>query len=219
MQPKTIAALSVIALTPMLSGCVVAAVGAAGTAAVAASQERTLGEAFDDVSVGTEIKSKLLSNGGLGEVDVDVTAGLVLLSGRVQTPELRVKAESIAWSAKRTTDVANEIKIEAPGGFFANASDELISLRVRSRLLGSSSVQARNINVETYGGIVYLMGITRNEKELQKAAEEASYAGGVKQVVSYMRLRDDRGSVVPYAPPSSATVDPVEPDTGELLGG
>lgn len=208
------ASFALAALFPLVSGCMVAAVGAAGSAAVSASQERTFGEAIDDAAVSTEVKSKLLSHGGMGEVDVEVAGGLVLLSGRVATPELRVEAESLAWSAKRTRDVANEIRIEAPGGFFANASDEFISAKVRARLIGSSSVQARNINVETYGGVVYLMGIVRNQDELEKAAEEASYASGVKQVVSYMRLRDERGEIVAYRPDQPAPHDP-----NELAGG
>ena len=207
-------ALALLAALPMTSGCVVAAVGAASTVAVSASQERTFGEAIDDAAVSAEVKSKLLSHGNLGEVDVEVAGGLVLLSGRVMTPELRVTSESLAWSAKRTRDVANEIRIEAPGGFFANAADEIISARVRSRLIGSSSVQSRNINVETYGGVVYLLGIVRSREELEKAAEEASYAGGVNQVISYMRLRDERGDIVPYQPAAPAAYDP-----NELAGG
>ncbi|MEM7329074.1 MAG: BON domain-containing protein [Pseudomonadota bacterium] len=211
---RLIASLSLIALLPMMSGCATAIVGAAGATAVTATQERSFGEALDDAAVSNELKSRLLANGGLGEVDVEVAAGLVLLSGRVQTPELRLKAESIAWSIKRADDVANEIKIESPGGFFANASDELISTRVRARLLGSSTVQVNNFNVETYGGTVYLLGIARSAKELEKAAEEASLVGGVNQVVSYVRLRNARGEVVAYQPGT-----PVIEDAGELLGG
>ncbi len=207
--------LGLLFILPALSGCAIAAVGAAGTTAVAVSQERTVGEAVDDIATSSEIKSKLLSNGGMGEVDVKANGGLVLLSGRVVTPELRAKAESIAWSAKRTREVANEIRIEAPGGFFANASDEVISARVRARLLGSSSVQARNITIETYGGVVYLMGVTRNREELETAAREASLAGGVNQVVSYMRLRDDRGDIVPYTPEA----EPAPYNPNELAGG
>jgi osmotically-inducible protein OsmY len=127
---------------------------------------------------------------------------------------LRLSAESIAWSVKRANDVANEIRIESPGGFFANASDELISARVRARLLGSSSIQASNFNVETYGGTVYLLGIARNASELEKAAEEASKVGGVNQVVSYVRLRNARGEIVAYQPGIAASSD-----SGELLGG
>lgn len=197
-----------------LSGCAVAAVGAAGAGAVTATQEKTFGEAVDDAALSTEVKSNLMSTGGMGEVDVEVSGGLVLLSGRVNTPDKRLLAESLAWSAKRTKDVANEIKIEEAGGFIANASDELISARVRARLVGSSSVRASNINVETYGGTVYLLGIARNEKELRQAAEEASKAGGVNQVVSYIRLRDDRGEVVPYEPEEAA-----QPVYDELAGG
>lgn len=211
---RLVASLSLIALLPALSGCATAILGAAGATAVTATQERTFGEALDDAAVSNEIKSRLVANGGLGEVDVEVAAGLVLLSGRVQTPELRLKAESIAWSVKRADDVANEIKIESPGGFFANASDELISARVRSRLLGSSSVQASNFNVETYGGVVYLLGIARSADELETAAEEASRVGGVNQVVSYVRLRNARGEVVAYQPGTKADYD-----SGELMGG
>ena len=211
---RLIASLSLIALLPMVSGCATAIIGAAGATAVTATQERSFGEALDDAAVSNEIKSKLLTNGGLGEVDVEVAAGLVLLSGRVQTPELRLKAESIAWSVKRADDVANEIKIESPGGFFANASDELISTRVRARLLESSTVQVNNFNVETYGGTVYLLGVARSAKELEQAAEEASLVGGVNQVVSYVRLRNARGEVVAYQPGAPQTQD-----VGELLGG
>lgn len=211
---RLVASLSLIALLPALSGCATAILGAAGATAVTATQERTFGEALDDAAVSNEIKSRLVANGGLGEVDVEVAAGLVLLSGRVQTPELRLRAESIAWSTKRADDVANEIKIESPGGFFANASDELISARVRSRLLGSSSVQASNFNVETYGGVVYLLGIARSADELETAAEEASRVGGVNQVVSYVRLRNSRGEIVAYQPGSKADYD-----SGELMGG
>ena len=213
MSRRTLA-ISALFLASSVSGCAVAAVGAAGTAAVAVSQERTVGEAVDDVATASQIKTQLIAHGGMGEVDVKVNGGLVLLTGRVSDPELRVKAESIAWSAKLTRDVANEVRIESPGGFFANASDELISARVRARLIGSSSVQARNITVETYGGVVYLMGVTRNAEELETAAQEASLAGGVNQVVSYMRLRDDRGNIVAYTPAREQSFD-----SNELLGG
>ncbi len=211
---RLVASLSLIALLPALSGCATAIVGAAGATAVTATQERSFGEALDDAAVSNEIKSKLIANGGLSEVDVEVAAGVVLLSGRVWTPELRLKAESLAWSVRRADDVANEIRVEAPGGFFANASDELISTRVRARLLGSASVQANNFNVETYGGTVYLLGVARSAQELEQAAEEASKVGGVNQVVSYVRLRNERGEIVPYTPAQPAAVD-----AGELLGG
>ncbi|MEZ6000271.1 BON domain-containing protein [Hyphomonas sp.] len=173
-----------------LGGCVVAAVGTAGAVGITAVQDKTMGQALDDANVSNQIKAKLLSENTekFSEVDVEVANGLVLLSGRVNFPEDRVKAEGIAWSAALTKDVANEIKIEPPGGFIANVSDEVITGRVRARLIGSKTVKSVNFNIETYDGIVYLMGTARTAKELKKAAEEASVVSGVKQVVSYVRL-------------------------------
>lgn len=189
MKPLTTLAL----LSPAfaLSGCVVAALGAGTAVGVATMQEKTVGEAVDDATVSNEIKAKLLSSefGDFTEVDVEVSTGIVLLSGRVNTPEERIEAERIAWTSSRALDVANEVRIEPAGGWVANLNDELITARVRSRLIGSSTVRSINFNIETYDGVVYLMGLARSQEELQKAAEEASYAAGVKQVVSYIRLR------------------------------
>ncbi|WP_300380471.1 BON domain-containing protein [Henriciella sp.] len=185
------ALLSLALCAPVIaSGCVAAAVGTGTAVGVAAAQDRTMGEAVDDATTSNEIKAKLLNEGGLGEVDVEVAQGLVLLSGRVSSPEQRVRAEDLAWSSTRTRDVANEIVIERPGGFFTNASDELITARVRASLVGSSEVKSVNYNIETYGGVVYLMGIARTQSELNEATRRASIVGGVQRVVSYVRVRD-----------------------------
>ncbi|WP_321488287.1 BON domain-containing protein [uncultured Hyphomonas sp.] len=188
-SPLPALALSMTLLLP-LGGCVVAAVGTAGAVGITAAQDKTMGQALDDANVSNQIKAKLISENSekFAEVDVEVANGLVLLSGRVNFPEDRVKAEGIAWSAALTKDVANEIKIEPPGGFIANVSDEVITGRVRARLIGSKTVKSLNFNIETYDGVVYLMGTARSAKELKKAAEEASVVSGVKQVVSYVRL-------------------------------
>lgn len=189
---RRVLALSSLLAVASLGGCAAAVIGTAGAVGINSLQEKTLGEAVDDATTSSEIKAKLLNESGarFAEVDVEVANGLVLLSGRVNAPEDRTYAEGIAWSASRTQDVANEIRIEPPGGFFSNVSDEIITGRVRARLIGSSKVKSVNINVETYGGVVYLMGIARSTEELRAAAEEASVVGGVKQVVSYIRVRE-----------------------------
>ncbi|MEL7129983.1 MAG: BON domain-containing protein [Pseudomonadota bacterium] len=168
-------ALTCLAAVP-LSGC-----------ALVTSQ--TLGESLDDATNSGEIKSKLLARGGYGEVDVEIVDGLVLLSGRVISPELRVKAEEIAWSSSRTRNVANEIQIEPPGGFRANVSDTWISTKVRSALTTARAVRGINYNIETYNGIVYLMGTARTQAELEAAATKASRVRGVREVVSYVKVR------------------------------
>lgn len=208
--------ISSLALAP-LCACAVAAVGAAGAVGVATVQDRTYGEALDAAAASNAIKARLLTESSerFSGVDVEVTGGLVLLSGRVSSPEDRVFAEGVAWKQRQIDDVANEIQIASPGGFFSNASDELITARVRSRLIGSSTVKSVNFNIETYSGVVYLMGIARNQAELQQAAEKASTVGGVKQVVSYVEIREPRNAAsTPAGGPATAPVN-----DGELEGG
>lgn len=196
-----------------LTSCAAAAVGAVGAAGVAAVQDKSVGEAVDDATASNSIKAKLLNKSAekFASVDVEVASGLVLLSGRVNTPEDRIEAERVAWKQPQVEDVANEIKIAPPGGWRSNLSDEVITTRVRSRLVGSKSVKSVNFNVETYDGVVYLMGIARSEKELEQAAQEAAVVGGVKQVVSYVELRSPRGEALAAASPAAAPEPAAKP--------
>lgn len=185
---RSLAALVVLSVLP-LSGCVVAAVSAVGAGAVATVQERSVGTAIDDAGAGAEIKAKLISRGGYGEVNVKVSDHTALLTGRVQSPEMRVTAEQVAWSSSRVHNVANEIQIESPGGFRANASDAWITTKARTSLTTSRKVRGVNYSIETYNGVVYLMGIARTEAELQEAARRVSLVKGVNQVVSYVKVK------------------------------
>lgn len=181
------------ALAPLaLSGCVAAAVGAGAATGLYAAQERTIGEGIDDASASNEIKGRLMANGArrFNEVDVEVATSRALLTGRVDTPQDRVDAERIAWSVNRVAEVANEITIAPPGGFAANVNDEWITGRVRTRLIASPNVRSLNVNIETYDGVVYLMGLARSPEEVARAAEIASLVGGVNRVVSYMEVRE-----------------------------
>lgn len=218
---SAIVAIAAFSLLP-LGGCVAAAVGAVGVGAVATLQERSVGTALDDAGAGAEIKTKLLSRGGYGEVNVKVTDHVALLTGRVMSPEMRVTAEKVAWSSSRVDEVANELQIEPPGGFRANASDAWITTKARSSLTTSRIVRGLNYNIETYNGVVYLMGIARSQEELAEAARRISYIKGVNQVVSYVKIKDDRSvqannTPAPIADQAGTFVDPnLTPD--ELAG-
>ena len=182
-----------------LSGCVTAAIGAAGAVGVTALQDKSFGEGLDDAAASNELKAKLLaaSPERFAEVDVEVSGRIALLSGRVSRQEDKVEAERLAWTVRVINDVGNEIQVRQPGGFKQNVNDEWITARVRSRLLRDGKVKSMNINIETYDGTVYLMGIARTADELRRAAELTSRVGGVKEVVSYIQLREPAGTKGP----------------------
>jgi osmotically-inducible protein OsmY len=163
----------------MLSGCFI-------------MQENTFGEALDETTAGTEITTRLLAAGGtsrFGEVDVEVADRFVLLSGRVPSEADKAEAERIAWSVASVDEVANELVIKK-FDFGDALQDTWINTEVRTRLVADSDITGVNYNIRVYDGVVYLLGFARSEDELRQAAEHASKVGGVKKVVSYVKMRE-----------------------------
>lgn len=177
-----------------------------------------MARSVDDASAGMAVRARMLrSLHDFDRVNVDVVGGLVLLTGRVDTEEARQEAERIAWSAPKVRDVANELQVNTDRRQAFGANDQWVSGQVRARLLADGQVRNATINVQTYDGVVYLLGRARSDGEAQRAASNASLIPGVSRVVSFIRIDpapaplDDR----PYASPPSQT----DEDTGGLLGG
>ncbi|PHS29412.1 MAG: transport-associated protein [Robiginitomaculum sp.] len=173
-----------LALMAGLAGCVVS------TVTGATSKERSVGRSIDDTSAGIAIGARIrrYPDGDLSGVRIAVEDGLVLLSGNVPEPQLRLEAERIAWSAPKVVKVANEIEVTGKRGFFGNAKDRWITTQVRSRILADKSVRSVNINIETRNKVVFLLGLVRTEGEIKRATGHASLVPGVQKVVSYLTV-------------------------------
>lgn len=186
-----LASLFVIAASAGVSGCATAALGTVASVGVYAAQDRTIGEGIDDAAASQQVKMRLLAADRVAfqEVDVEVANRNLLLSGTAPTAEHREAAETIARSVRTVDNVYNEIIVGEPSSIMRSAQDELITAQIRARLTASRSVRAINVNIETFHGNVYLMGIARTEEELRRAAEIASVVGGVRRVVSFMQVR------------------------------
>lgn len=174
-----------------VSGCMTAALGTAASVGIYAAQDRTIGEGIDDASASQQVKMRLMAADSVAfqEVDVEVANRSLLLSGTAPTAEHRQAAETIARSVRTVDHVYNEIVVGEPSSFARSAQDELITAQIRARLTASPAVRAINVNIETFHGNVYLMGLARTQNELERAAEIASVVGGVRRVVSFMTVR------------------------------
>ncbi|WP_291843804.1 BON domain-containing protein [Maricaulis sp.] len=153
-------------------------------------QERSIGRQLDDTNASVSIKSAMLRSEGfaLDGVDVEVTEGIALLTGRVPREDDRLMAECLAWTSVAVRNVANEIEIGSGQGFRDRTRDAEITARVNGRLISDRAVRSINFNVETRAGRVYLLGVARNRGELERASAHASLVEGVQEVVSYVRI-------------------------------
>src|ERR1700682_5583506 len=71
----------------------------------------------------------------------------------------------------------------------AYVDDSWITSKVKSEMVASKSVSARNITVNTTGGVVTLTGTAPTTQESDKAAEIARGVEGVKAVENYIRVQ------------------------------
>ena len=173
-------------LCTTLSGCAIA------TAGIKKGDERSFVRSMQDVNAGRAIEARMTRamDFKLSGVDVEVAEGIVLLSGNVPTQKDKIEATRIAWSATDIEEVGNEIKIKGKQSFIRNTKDGVLEKSVRARLTADRLVKARNFNIETHDGIVYVMGVARTDMELKRAAQIAATTRGAKQVVSYARIAD-----------------------------
>jgi len=180
--------------TSALSGCAVT------TAGIKKGDERNFVRSLNDVNAARAIKARMKRafDYKLGNVDVEVAEGIVLLSGNVPDQETRIEAERIAWSAPRVEKIGNEIQIKQGRSFIRGTKDGVLTSAVKTRLLADKAVKGRNINVESHDGIVYLLGVARNPYELERMARIASTTKGAREVVSYVKLADNQQTPESY---------------------
>lgn len=176
----------IFVLATTVSGCAVA------TAGIKKGDERSFVRSVKDVNAGRVIEARMTRayDFNLKGVDVEVAEGIVLLSGNVPTQEDKIEAARIAWSARGIEQVGNEIMIKGKQSFIRNTKDGILEKAVRTRLTADRAVKARNFNIETHDGIVYVMGVARTQAELKRAAKIAATTRGAKQVISYARIAD-----------------------------
>ena len=173
-------------LAVSVSGCAVA------TAGVTKGDERSFVGSIKDVNAGRVIQARMTRalEYKLSGIDVEVAEGIVLLTGNVPTQKDKIEAARIAWSARGIEQVGNEILVKGKQSFVRNAKDGILEKTVRARLTADKLVKARNFNIETHDGVIYVMGVARTNQELKRAAEIAATTKGARQVISYARIAD-----------------------------
>jgi len=190
---KICLSMALAALVGSLGGCTSMVIGTGATFGLAAAQERSVGQAVDDVAILAEINHYLLQRSEIlfARVDIEVIEGRVLLTGNVKKPEDRAEVTRMAWQAKGVREVLNELEINDQSTLRDYAKDVWITSQLKIKLLGDTDISAVNYTVDTLNGVVYLFGIAQSQEELDRATGHARNISGVAKVVSHVVLKDD----------------------------
>lgn len=158
-------------------------------------QDRSFGTTLDDATIYgriTDTLIKLDSKEAYRGVAIDVSEGRVLLTGQVKDASNAEKAIKAAWSVPGVREVINEVQV-VPGrqSPLTYANDSIVTAQAKSRLVAERGVASANYHIETVNGIVYVMGVARDESEHKRAMDVISRAMGARKVISHVRVMHD----------------------------
>lgn len=190
-----------LVLVASLGGCAPLLFGGAAVGVTVVARERSVGGAIDDGIVQADIAGRMaeFDRAAFRKVDIEVVEGRALLTGFVPTPQNRLDAARLAWQAEGAREVINEIEIRDKSAVTDVARDSWITAQLRSRLVFDADVRSINYTIDTVNGTVYLMGIARDRKEIDRVVAHARSINYVRRVVPHVRVKpasaDGIGSV------------------------
>ena len=176
----------------LLNGCAPAAI-TAGIAGVAASEsEKGLGTTINDTIIHAAITESMFKkdvNKFLG-VKIRVDDGVVLLTGKVDNPQIRVEATRISWEPRGVIEVVNEIQVSEKSSIKDIAKDLAASTTIKGKLVADKNIKSVNFNVDVVNGIAYLSGVARTQKEMNLVLAYTKETLYINQLVNYIQLSE-----------------------------
>ena len=148
-----------------------------------------------DTWIGLKVKTALLfhRNVSATKTDVNVTDGIVSLSGKASSMAQKELTTEYARDVEGVKDVKNQMTVaknpakpdETVGEKIDDAS---VTAQVKASLLSHRSTSALKTKVETTDGVVTLSGIAKNAAEKSLVTKLATDVNGVSSVVNNMTV-------------------------------
>ena len=162
------------------------------TGMVIAEGDRSLGVVVDDATIKINIAAKFINSDDNLFVDVstNILEGRVLLTGLVDSQEIRIDAVRRVWEVEGVREVVNEIQIGNRSSLKEYAQDLWITAQVRGLAAKTVGLRSMAYNFETIQGKVYIAGITSRPEQLEAIIEVAKTVKGVNEIINYVIVKE-----------------------------
>ena len=148
-----------------------------------------------DAWIGTKVKTTLLYHRNVRgtKTDVNVTDGVVILSGEASSLAQKELTTEYAQDVEGVKEVKNHMTIAKtpaqPAETFSEQIDDAsITAQVKSSLMSHRSTSAVKTKVETTNGAVTLSGVAKNDAEKSLVTKLVTDINGVTSVINNMTI-------------------------------
>jgi osmotically-inducible protein OsmY len=161
-----------------------------GCAGTHKSDENPVGRMMDDSTITTRINHEMVKDDIVKarQIDIDTIGGHVTLTGAVATPEESARASQIAHRVPGVKSVSNHLQIGERS--FGNIwDDNVISNKIKAKLISEPEVRSLNIDVDVYLGVVTLTGVVGSKYEKDRAIALSRSTDGTVKVIDNLKLQ------------------------------
>ena len=178
-------------LTFFLISC--STVGQFGAGVDITFDPRTIGMQIDDTIMQKNLTARLALTEKRYFISIqsEVIDGRIFLSGKVDSPEEKIKITKMAWETNGVRSVKNAITIKGQSNFKSTAKDILITSQLRTALIFNKKTKARNYTLETVNKNIYIFGIAMDAEEKKEVLDEANKIYDVIEVIPSIYLASE----------------------------
>ena len=155
--------------------------------AASAYAEKTPGEHVDDATITSRVKYALLNEvaDDALAINVEVSKGVVQLSGWVSSDTAKSEAGRVAKAAEGVVAVSNRLLVRTGKRSAGRTLDDsLLAAKVKLALTENENTNAIRINVEVRNAVVELSGFVDSYEERDAAASFVENIEGVDKVIN-----------------------------------
>jgi osmotically-inducible protein OsmY len=185
----TLAAVTLLALLPVLQGCVPAAiVGGATVGTMAALDRRPTSVQTDDEAIEWKAMQAIPEQyKAASHVNFTSFNRRLLITGEAPSEEARAAIGESARKLQGVREVINELGIGTASSLGSRSTDGYITSKVKARLVDAKEVSANQVKVVTERANVFLMG-QLTEQEARVAVQVARTTTDVRKVINVIEV-------------------------------
>ena len=192
-MPKLIMLFFLLCLCVQLSGCQYIGTIYSSTHKVASivMDDRSLSEDYSDTKLNLAIRNNLTQQKLSYSVDIELTVfeGNVLLNGALPSEKYIDEVLRVVWQTEGVKKVYNYIRLDSPPSLDVVNEDAVVSAKIRYHLSITKGISSVNYKITMENGVVYLMGISENQAELDSVIAVIKNTVNVQDIITLTRLK------------------------------